>query len=53
MMTVPTVKTVILTLERIWVMLDGEDEKLHNQSHDWDDFYSLLWDSSCYSPILL
>ena len=32
---------------------EGEDEKLHNQSHDWDDFYSLFWDSSKYSPILL
>ena len=33
---------------------EGEDEKLHNNlSHDWDDFYSLFWDSSIYSPILL
>ena len=32
---------------------DGEDWKLHNQSHDWDDFYPLFWDSSWYSPILL
>ena len=32
---------------------EGEDEKLHNQSHDWDDFYSLFWDFSIYSQILL
>ena len=32
---------------------EGEDEKLHNKSHDKDDFYSLFWDSSIYSPILL
>ena len=48
MMTVPTVKTVILILKRIRMMTRTKNY-ISYQSHDWDYFYSLFLDSSCYS----